>query len=87
MNFSEALELIKQRKKLARTGWNGKGIFIYLVDGSEFEVNRASLNKIYPEGTKIKYRPHLDLRAPDGTCGVWTPSNSDLLMEDWEIIE
>lgn len=97
MNFSQALELIKEGKKLARTGWNGfarkdwnaeSRMFVYLVHGSEFIVNRPPLNAMYAEGTKITYRPHVDMKAPDGTCGVWTPSNSDILADDWiEIVD
>lgn len=87
MNFSEALELIKQGAKLTRTNWNGRGMFVYLVAGSQFVVNRAPLNQIYPEGTVINYRPHIDLKAADGSCGVWSPSNSDVLADDWEIVE
>lgn len=87
MNFSEALGWIIAGKKLTRTGWNGKGMFVYLVQGSEFEVNRAPLNTIFEDGTKIKYRPHIDLKAADGTCGVWSPSNTDLLAKDWEVVE
>jgi len=87
MNFSQALEWIKLGKKLTRTNWNGKGMFVYLVQGSEFEVNRAPLNAIYEMGTKIKYRPHIDLKAADGTCGVWSISNNDALAEDWEVVE
>ncbi len=79
MNFSEALEHIKK-------GHNGKGMFVYLVSGSEFTVNREPLNKIYEEGTIIKYRPHIDLKAADGTCGVWSISNNDALADDWEIL-
>lgn len=87
MNFSEALNLIKQGKKLTRQNWNDKGIFVYLVPGSEFEVNRAPLNSIYEIGTKIKYHSHIDLKSSDGSCGVWFISNIDALAEDWEIIE
>lgn len=87
MNFSQALELIKKGKKLTRTGWNGANMFVYLVHGSEFEVNRAPLNAIYEMGTKIKYRPHIDLKAADGTCGVWSISNNDALADDWIIVE
>ena len=86
MNFSEALDLIKQGKKLTRVNWNGKGMFAYLVHGSEFEVNRAPLNAMFEMGTKIKYRPHIDLKAADGTCGVWSISNNDALAEDWEVV-
>jgi hypothetical protein len=92
MDFSQALVLIKEGKKLTRTNWNGnklgegKPMFVYLVNGSQFVVNRAPLNVIYPEGTEITYRPHIDLCAADGTCGVWSISNNDALADDWEII-
>ena len=87
MNFSEALELIKQGKKLTRTGWNGAKMFVYYVRGSEFAVNRAPLIDMFANGTIIKYRPHIDLKAVDGTCGVWSISNNDVLANDWEVVE
>ena len=61
-------------------------LFIYLVPGSEFEVNRPPLNAIYAMGTKVKYRPHIDFKDGKGTCGVWSPSNEDILAEDWVVI-
>ncbi|MGL1921972.1 MAG: DUF2829 domain-containing protein [Hyphomicrobiales bacterium] len=87
LTFGAALEMLKQGAKIARTGWNGSGMFVYLVDGSQFTVNRAPLNKIYPEGTEINYRPHMDIKTADGSCGTWAPSNSDTLAEDWLIVE
>lgn len=87
MNFSEALVLLKTGHKMRRRGWNGKDMFVYYVEGSRFKVNRAPLLGIYPEDTEINYRPHLDLRAADGTCGVWSISNADALAEDWEVVE
>lgn len=82
MNFSAALNNVKAGLKLYRTAWS-QGKFIYLVHGSEFEVNRPPLNAMFSIGTKIKYRPHLDCCQQDGTCGTWTPSDEDLLAEDW----
>lgn len=87
MNFSAALELIKQGKKLMRSGWNGKDMFIYLVHGSEFEINRAPLNAFYEMGTKIKYHAHIDMKTALGYCVPWLASQTDVLAEDWEIIE
>lgn len=83
MNFSQALELIKEGKKLARENWNGKDMFIYLVPGSEFLVNRAPLLGIYPEGTEIKYHAHIDMKTAQGYCVPWLASQADLLSEDW----
>lgn len=96
MNFSEALELIKQGKKLQRTTWNtfaqpdwnaNARVFVYLVHGSKFTVNRPPLNAMFEEGTEVTYRPHIDCKARDGSCGTWTPNDSDLMAEDWEILE
>lgn len=87
MNFSEALSLIKSGSKLAREGWNGKDMFLYLVAGSEFVVNRVPLLGIYPEGTKIKYHAHIDMKTAQGYCVPWLASQADLLSEDWMVVE
>jgi len=83
LTFGEALELLKAGKKAARAGWNGKGMFVFLVPGSNFKVNRPPLLGIYPEGTEINYRPHIDLKGADGSVSTWAPSGSDSLAEDW----
>jgi hypothetical protein len=83
MNFSEALTSIKEGKVMGRAEWkNAKGVF--LVAGSEFEVNRAPLLGILPAGTKVTYRPHIDMRGADDTIGTWAPSMVDILAEDWQ---
>lgn len=87
LTFGLAIEALKLGKKVARKGWNGADMFLYLVQGSEFEVNRPPLNTIYPEGTKVKYRPHIDLKTADGSIATWSPSGSDALAEDWFIVE
>jgi len=86
MNFSDALLRVRAGYKVTREGWNGRGMFIFLVPGSTFVVNRPPLLGIYPNGTEITYRPHIDMRAADGTVGVWLASQSDLLADDWKEI-
>ena len=83
LTFSEALNLIKQNKKVARSGWNGKDMFIFLVPGSTFIVNRPPLLGIYPEGTTISYCPHIDMRTADGKIVPWLASQTDVLANDW----
>ncbi len=87
LNFGHALFLLKQDNRLFRAGWNGKNMFIYLVEGSEFKVNRAPLNVHYAMGTKISYCPHIDMKTADGSCVPWVPSQSDMLAEDWGVID
>ncbi len=84
--FSDALTLVRSGRRVARQSWINDGAFIFLVPGSTFTVNRAPLLGIYPEGTEITYRPHIDVRHADGTVGVFTPKQSDMLSDDWVVV-
>lgn len=86
MNFSQALEAVKAGSKVAREGWNGKGMFVFLVPGSTFTVNRPPLLGIYPEGTVVNYHAHIDMRTADGQIVPWLASQTDLLTDDWLVV-
>lgn len=83
MDFGKALEALKNGKKVARGGWNGKGMFLFLVPGSTFQVNRAPLLGIYPEGTTINYHAHIDMKTADDMVVPWLASQTDILASDW----
>ena len=83
MNFGDAIAALKAGKKVSRLNWNGKDMFVFLVPGSRFEVNRPPLLGIYPEGTTINYLPHIDMKTADGSIVPWLASQADLLSEDW----
>lgn len=85
MDFGEALTAVKAGARITRSGWNGKGMFLYLVPGSVFRVNRPPLLGLYEEGTEISYLPHIDMRTADGSCVPWLASQTDLLAEDWAV--
>ena len=87
MNFGSALQALENGQKVAREGWNGRGMFIFLVPGSRFEVNRPPLLGIYPEGTEINYCPHVDMKTADGKVVPWLCSQTDMLAEDWCDVE
>jgi len=86
MNFSEALDTIKRGGCASRAGWNGKGMFVFLVKSSTFQVNRPPLDGIFPHGTEVRYGDHIDLRCADGTISTWAPSMTDLFAEDWAAV-
>jgi hypothetical protein len=86
MNFGDALKHIKDGAKVSRAGWNGEGMFIFLVPGSEFKVNRAPLLGIYPMGTEIRYHSHIDMKTADGFIVPWLASQTDILVEDWGVV-
>jgi Protein of unknown function (DUF2829) len=84
--IGRAVKLMRNGARVAREGWNGKDMFLFLVPGSTFEVNRTPLLGIYPEGTPINYCPHVDMRTADGRIVPWLCSQSDLLADDWMVV-
>ena len=87
LEFGQVVRALKAGKKAARKGWNGKGMFIFLVKGSTFLVNRPPLLGIYPLETSINYQAHIDMCTANGTIVPWVASQSDMLGEDWSIVE
>jgi hypothetical protein len=85
--FSMVLDLVKNNgARAARKGWNGKGMFIFLVPGSTFEVNREPLLSILGEGTKVNYHGHIDMKTADGMIVPWLASQTDILANDWTLV-
>ena len=86
-DFGLAIVALKQGKRVAREGWNGKGMFLFLVPGSRFTVNREPLLSILGEGTEVEYHGHIDMMTAQGYVVPWLASQSDMLAEDWTLVE
>ena len=86
MDFGKALIALKEGQRVARAGWNGKGMFLFLVAGSNFVVNREPLLSIMGEGTVVTYCPHIDMKTADDKVVPWLASQTDVLAEDWRIV-
>lgn len=86
MNFSDALNALKRGERVAREGWNGKGMFLFLVPGSVFAVNREPLLSILGEGTRVEYHAHIDMKTAQGYVVPWLASQADLLSDDWNTL-
>jgi hypothetical protein len=86
VSFSAALDHLKNGGRAARAGWNGKGMFVFLVPGSVFKVSRPPLLGIYKEGEEIRYHAHIDIKTADGMVVPWLSSQTDMLAEDWTLL-
>lgn len=82
-NFAEVVRGLKVGRRYARASWNGKGMFIFLVNGSTFKVNREPLLSILGEGTEVEYHAHIDMKTAQGYVVPWLASQADVLAEDW----
>lgn len=86
LSFGLAIEALKKGARVARDGWNGKGMFLFLVAGSRFTVNRPPLLGIYPEGAVVDYHAHIDMKTAQGYVVPWLASQADMLADDWQIV-
>lgn len=90
MTFGIALEMLKKGFRVARKGWNGKGMFVVFQkgypDGIPCNKQTAEAWGI-SEGDLFKCNPYLQIRCVDGSHSMWVPSINDCLAEDWVIVE
>lgn len=81
MNFGKALEALKNGKRVARRGWNGKGIYIELQRPDAHSKMTLPYIYIVTNGL-VTDNPE----APKGVV-PWLASQTDLLSEDWVVLE
>lgn len=94
MNFGEAIEALKEGKMITRSGWNGKGMFVFMqipsTIGLEIISKMQSLpqsvkNEFIKRGKEINYSNQMALVNTNNLINGWAPSVSDSLADDWEI--
>lgn len=80
LTFGDAIELLKLGAMVARAGWNGKGMWIGLhQEGGEFVREDC--------GTALTYRDYIVMKTVDDQLVPWTASQTDVLADDWVVVE
>lgn len=92
MDFGKAIEALKNGERVARKGWNGKGMWLALTKGSTIASEHARSGAVLAAanaGAKsITINDHIDMKTADGSvCCGWLASQSDMLSDDWLIVE
>lgn len=85
-DFGEALRYLKMGKKVTRTGWNGSGMFVYLVPSNWYPAQTDVAKSFFGENCMVPYRAYLALKTAQGDVATWAPSCSDALAEDWVLV-
>lgn len=73
MNFGLAIEAIKKGLKVARYGWNGPNQYLQLEKGRDYEFS--------------KMLQHIVIKTVQNNFVPWLASQTDMLSDDWFIIE
>lgn len=78
MKFGEALEVVKFGAKIYREGWNGKGMFLFLVAGDawNFECDIEGVDG-------LSTLPFICMKTADNKLVPWLASQTDILADDW----
>lgn len=88
MNFGEAITALEAGKKVSRSGWNGKGMWLVYVP--------ATINCTFGEGTPYRkaglesatINAHIDMYTATGEMQPgWLASQTDMLAKDWGIVK
>lgn len=93
MNFGDAIQALKDGKKVCRAGWNGKGMYLFYAWGGD---------NGYPHAQPMGSAPHISMRTPEdlpiepclclrtaqGTIQPgWVASQPDMRADDWMVID
>ena len=101
MTFGKALEALDNGAFVTRSGWNGKGAFIYKVEASDHarhllrdrckdavEYALAHDNAVHSEQEAVHIHAHIDMKAADGSIVVgWFATQDDMQADDWYIVK
>lgn len=84
MNFGQAIEALEDGSKVARSGWNGKGLSVELqVPNGLSKMTLPYIFMNYPATPASETAPanHINARVP------WLASQTDMLAKDWEVVK
>lgn len=93
MDFGQAIVALKAGRKVAREGWNGKGMWLILVPGTpNAQLRPGSPYLEALQQAECEILMHIDMWTinADGRRAMlpgWLASQSDMLADDWHVVE
>lgn len=96
LTFGQAIEAMKRGDKVCRQGWNGKGMFLWLKPAATLKphmLHDPKLKELCEEnGGELAALGTISMYTTDSTgrkaiLTGWLASQSDMLLEDWMIVE
>ena len=87
LDFGMALQALRAGLRVARAGWNGKGMFVYYVPAAAYLAQTGVARKYFGEHAHVPYAAYLAIKNVNDTVSTWVPSINDVLAEDWVVLE
>nr|WP_312275372.1 Gp49 family protein [Moraxella sp. CTOTU46711] len=88
-SFGDAVEILKKGARVAREGWNGKGMFLYYVPENKYPASRNEHGTMVGvfEDDMVPYGAYIAMKTAQNNVVPWLASQTDVLAEDWQIVE
>lgn len=91
LNFGQAIEALKRGERVTRTGWNGVGMYLWLLPAATVKAEwcrEPHLKQIAENnGGEVECLGSIRMRTQQGKVLTgWLASQSDMLAEDWMIV-
>ena len=83
MTFGLALELLKKGMHVCRAGWNGKGMWLAIVEGYDYNP-KTDNGAVHALG--CEKLPWIGMKTADNKFVPWLASQTDMLAEDWKVV-
>jgi len=83
-SFGVAIVALQAGLKVAREGWNGKGMFLYYVGENSYPAQTDAAKEHF--GDMVPYRAYIAMKTVDNEVVPWVASQTDILAEDWLVV-
>ena len=80
LTFGDAIAVLKKGQRVARSGWNGKGMWLNLIGSESYDVGSKSM-----QGA-TKLLPYIAMKTVGDELVPWLASQTDVLAEDWVVL-
>lgn len=85
MDFGVAIMNLKEGRRVARNGWNGKGMYLYYVPAAAYPPSTDVAREAFG-GEPVPYGAYIAMKTAQGNVVPWLASQTDMLAEDWIIL-
>jgi Protein of unknown function (DUF2829). len=86
LTFGLAIDAMKLGHKVSRIGWNGKGMFLYLVSADIYPAKMPAIKGVFADD-KVPYGAYIAMKTAQGNVVPWLASQTDMLGEDYIIVD
>lgn len=83
IDFGQAIAALKQGARIARSGWNGKGMYLIYIGAQDWGFD---LDILVEAESAYKQGAFIAMKTADNKFILWLASQADMLAEDWELV-